>query len=65
MITRRLLATTGLFALAVSGGLRWAVAAGAFEFARTNAEWHRRLSGDQYAVLRKGGTERPYAFTFG
>ena len=32
-----------------------------FEVMHTDAEWHRLLSADQYAVLRDAGTERPYS----
>ncbi len=62
-LTRRdaLAATAGLAALG------WAVARGSgtaeegrFETAYTEAEWKTRLTADQFAVLRKAGTERPY-----
>lgn len=32
-----------------------------FEITKTEAEWKEILSPQQYAVLRKGGTERPYS----
>jgi peptide-methionine (R)-S-oxide reductase len=33
----------------------------AFAVTHTDAEWHRLLSDEQYAVLRQAGTERPYS----
>ncbi len=62
---RALLGATGVVgALAVIGGaLRLnAVAAGAakFEVEKTDAEWKRLLTADQYAVLRHEGTEHPF-----
>ena len=32
---------------------------GSYPFKLTDAQWKKRLSGDQYAVLRKESTERP------
>jgi peptide-methionine (R)-S-oxide reductase len=32
-----------------------------FEITRTDAEWRKLLTPDQYAVLRQEGTERPFA----
>jgi len=64
MIDRRiLLATTaGLLGFA---GLRWlrggsAKAAGKFEIEKTDAEWRAQLTPQQYEILRKEGTERPW-----
>jgi peptide-methionine (R)-S-oxide reductase len=37
------------------------LAAETFEIARTDAEWRKLLTPDQYAVLRQEGTERPFA----
>ncbi|MBI2768660.1 MAG: peptide-methionine (R)-S-oxide reductase MsrB [Burkholderiales bacterium] len=36
-------------------------AARAYEVTRTDAEWKKLLTSEQYAVLRKAGTERPYS----
>ncbi len=52
----------GLFGLGAcnSGGAN-ARASGKFEITKTDAEWKRQLSADQYYVLRKEGTERPFS----
>jgi peptide-methionine (R)-S-oxide reductase len=34
---------------------------GKFEITKSDAEWKRQLSADQYYVLRTEGTERPYS----
>jgi peptide-methionine (R)-S-oxide reductase len=64
MIGRRVLMTGGVVGLAVAFGSRWwAVApraAETFEVSHSDAEWRQRLTADQYAVLREGGTERPF-----
>ena len=36
-------------------------AARAYEVTRTDAEWQKLLTPEQYRVLRKAGTERPYS----
>ena len=36
-------------------------AARAYEVTRTDAEWQKLLQPDQYRILRKAGTERPYS----
>ena len=63
MLNRRmLLVNTGLAAI----GLRLALAAKpaqadeAYTVTHTDAEWQSLLSADQYAVLRKEATERPF-----
>ncbi len=38
-----------------------ALAAGAFPVTYSDEEWRKRLTPQQYAVLRKSGTERPYS----
>jgi peptide-methionine (R)-S-oxide reductase len=63
MIARRhfLLGATGAAALAFAitpkSGAR---AAQAFAVSFTDDEWRKRLTADQYTVLRQAGTERPY-----
>src|SRR6202021_4337549 len=64
MIDRRILiaTTAGLFGFA---GLRWlrgepANAAEKFEVEKTDAEWRAQLTPQQYEILRKEGTERPF-----
>ncbi len=72
MMTRRLLLTgggAGLAGMAIAWG--WAVsraaapqaaaqAATVFPLTRSDEDWHRLLTPDQYAVLRRSGTERPF-----
>jgi peptide-methionine (R)-S-oxide reductase len=64
MITRRQFvigSTTGLAGLYVaSRSSRPAVSAQAFEVMHTDAEWHKLLTPDQYAVLRQEATEPPF-----
>jgi peptide-methionine (R)-S-oxide reductase len=50
-----MVALRGLF----SGSV--AHAAGSFEVIHTDAEWRKLLTSEQFAVLRKAGTERPYS----
>ena len=62
----RLGAFTGAFsgALASTGILLFSApahAARVYEVAHSDAEWQKRLKPDQYRVLRKGGTERPFS----
>jgi peptide-methionine (R)-S-oxide reductase len=61
MFTRRT-ALTSLAAIAGAGLLQAgaARAAGEEHVAYSDAEWRSKLSPDQYAILRKEGTERPF-----
>ena len=65
MIDRRILLTSvaGLFGLAAFRWLRTtpAQAAGKFEVEKTDAEWRAQLTPQQYEILRKHGTERPWS----
>jgi peptide-methionine (R)-S-oxide reductase len=68
MMTRRLLLTGSALGLAGAYAFSWWSAAPAapadadsFEVKHTDAEWRKLLSADQYAVLRKSATERPFS----
>ena len=62
MVARRML----LVGSALAGGAAWLSwpsdtrAARTFEVSWSDSEWHSRLTPDQYAVLRRSATERPY-----
>jgi peptide-methionine (R)-S-oxide reductase len=64
MITRRFLLTRNAVGLAAASVLPWravaAPAAETFEVTRSDAEWRKLLTPDQYAVLRQSATERPF-----
>jgi peptide-methionine (R)-S-oxide reductase len=64
VMTRRLMMTSALVGVTVAAGSRWlassSLAAETFEVTHSDAEWRSLLTSDQYAVLRQGGTERPY-----
>ena len=61
MLTRRT-ALSGLAAIASASFLETRAARAAQEahVVRTDADWRSTLTPDQYAVLRKEGTERPF-----
>jgi peptide-methionine (R)-S-oxide reductase len=60
MLTRRT-ALSGLAAIAGIGVLQSrAAVAQEGRLVRTDAEWRSTLTPDQYAILRKEGTERPF-----
>src|ERR1700728_5319915 len=64
MIDRRILlaSVASLFGLAAFRWLRIspAKASEKFEVEKTDAEWRAQLTPQQYEILRKEGTERPY-----
>ncbi len=61
---RRFLFACGAVGLATAFGNAWygskPGAAETFEVTLTDAEWRKRLTPDQYAVLRQSDTERPF-----
>ena len=64
MIARRRLLISGALGLAAMSSSAWrALAAGteAFPVTHSDEEWRKLLTPQQYAVLRKSGTERPYS----
>jgi peptide-methionine (R)-S-oxide reductase len=59
--TRRdLLKSTALGLCAIASSPPLLHAAESFEIQRSDAEWQKLLTADQFAVLRKSATERPY-----
>jgi peptide-methionine (R)-S-oxide reductase len=64
MVTRRFLLLGGTAGLAAASGASWwdgpSRAAETFEVTHSDAEWHKLLTPDQYAVLRQEGTEIPF-----
>jgi peptide-methionine (R)-S-oxide reductase len=65
MLNRRTILKSGVCAIAVLAagrvlGNSGALAAGEDHLKLTDAEWHQRLTDDQYAVLRQEATERPF-----
>jgi peptide-methionine (R)-S-oxide reductase len=61
MLTRRM-ALSGLAVIASANLLQFKSARAAEEdhVAYSDAEWRSKLTADQYAILRKEGTERPF-----
>ena len=58
MNRRDVLTGTALFALAAALGREAVAAPAKFEVSKSDAEWRKQLTPDQYAVLREPGTER-------
>ena len=64
ILTRRLfLASSALCAASGLAGLSalMPTPARAFEIALSDADWRRRLTSRQFAILRRAGTEQPYS----
>jgi peptide-methionine (R)-S-oxide reductase len=59
-LNRRAFMGSTAAAVAASFGGRLALAAPTFEVTRTDEEWRKMLSPQQYAVLRKSDTEAPF-----
>ncbi len=64
MITKRLVLAGGAASLAAALGARWwttpSQATETFPVTHTDAEWRSMLTPDQFAVLRRNGTEYPF-----
>src|SRR5258708_6866105 len=65
MTRRRLLIDTavGLAGASITPGWMVAARGETFEVTRTDAEWRKPLTPDQFAVLRMSATERPFTST--
>jgi len=51
---------TSMFALRTSNSVQAASSDGNFEITKTAEEWRKKLTKEQYYILREHGTERPY-----
>src|ERR1700750_3192312 len=51
----------GVMAAAFAGGTGSSAPAWSYEIEHSSADWRRRLSSEQFRVLRRGGTEPPFA----
>jgi peptide-methionine (R)-S-oxide reductase len=60
MLTRRTALRAGLFSLAAFAGGARGYAAEGDHVERTDAEWRKMLTPEQYDILRKEGTERAF-----
>jgi len=64
MLTRRHLLTQSAIGLVTAAIAPWGMAASradeTFAVTHTDAEWHKLLKPDQFAVLRQSATERPF-----
>jgi peptide-methionine (R)-S-oxide reductase len=65
MVTRRMVlaagGAAGALVFAASDRRPAFAAGGSFEVAMSDAEWRKRLTQNQFSVLRHAGTERPYS----
>jgi peptide-methionine (R)-S-oxide reductase len=60
MTTRRFLLKMMAGSAALAPVALRSASAGTFPISMTDADWHKKLSPEQYDVLRNSGTERPF-----